>query len=170
MDLPLLFSAIFVFVCLCLSPCICHCICLFYLYHGFHNIFPKFSMASRHSPNIPCSGVKMHPRYIYYLNSETRSSKDECSTGSNNHLRFTDLLDHILLSSIDQKILITLPPLTSISPPFSFLVGHWRSSGCLLSPIHHHILSYYLSVFLSFCLLFGHLSSYVYVHLFGPLS
>ena len=35
--------------CLCLSPCICHRICLFYLYH---DIFPKFSMASRHSRNI----------------------------------------------------------------------------------------------------------------------
>ena len=31
------------------------------------------------------------------------------------------------------------------------LVGHWRSPGCLLSPINH-LLSYYLSVFFSFCL------------------
>ena len=44
-----------VFCCLCFSPCICHCICLFYLYYDFHDIFPKFSMASTHSPNTPRS-------------------------------------------------------------------------------------------------------------------
>ena len=45
----------------------------------------------------------------------------------------------------------TLPPHLPI-PPFSIFVGHWRSSGCLLSPIHH-LLSNYLSVFLFFVFL-----------------
>ena len=45
--------------CLCVSlylsfPCICHCICLFYLYYDFHEIFPKFSMASTHSHKVHC--------------------------------------------------------------------------------------------------------------------
>ena len=44
-----LFSDILVFVFVCLCVCISPCICLFYLYH---DIFPKFSMASRHSRNI----------------------------------------------------------------------------------------------------------------------
>ena len=36
-------------LCLCLSPCICDCICFFfYLHYDFHDIFPKFSMASTH--------------------------------------------------------------------------------------------------------------------------
>ena len=46
-------------------------------------------------------------------------------------------LDHRSLSSIDQKILMKPPPPSSPSPLFSILVGHWRSSGCLLSPIYH---------------------------------
>ena len=50
------------------------------------------------------------------------------------------------LSSKDQKILMS-PPI----PGFSILVGHWRSSGRLLSHIHH-LLSYYLPVFQFFCL------------------
>ena len=60
-------------------------------------------------------------------------------------------LDHRSLSSMEQKILMTPPPPPFPIPPFSILVGHWRLSGCLLSPIHH-LLSYYLSVILSFSL------------------
>ena len=42
--------------------------------------------------------------------------------------------------------------------PFSILVGHLRSSGCLLSPIHHllfyfiYLFLFYLFVLLFFCL------------------
>ena len=50
------FYNILVFVCigLCLSPCICHCICLFYHYYNFHDILPKFAMASTHSDKVHC--------------------------------------------------------------------------------------------------------------------
>ena len=62
-------------------------------------------------------------------------------------------LDHKSLSSIDQKSWWHSTPhpprhLPSHPIPFSIWVGHWRLFGCLLSPIHHHLLSYYLSVFL----------------------
>ena len=45
---------VFVCLCLCLSPCICHCICLFYFYYNFHDILPKFAMASTHSDKVHC--------------------------------------------------------------------------------------------------------------------
>ena len=45
-------TLVFVYLCLCLCPCLSPCICLVYLYYGFHDIFPKFSLASTHSPNI----------------------------------------------------------------------------------------------------------------------
>ena len=94
------------------------------------------------------------------LHLKTRSSKDECSTGDQTIILGLQIfLDHRSLSSIDQNILMTLP-----LPPFSILGGHWRWSGCLLSPIHHlsELLSFCLSVFLSFCpclTLIVHLSS-----------
>ena len=44
------------------------------------------------------------------LSTETRSSRDECSTGSNNHLLGLQVdLDHRSLSSIGQNILMILP-------------------------------------------------------------
>ena len=82
----------------------------------------------------------------------TRSSKDEYSTGSNNYLLGQPIfLNHRSLSSIDQKILVTLPPPPPI-PPFSIWVGHWRSSGWVMSPIHHFLYLYLSVFFLYFCL------------------
>ena len=47
----------------------------------------------------------------------TRSSKDKCSTGSNNHLRLTDLFRWYSFNWIGQKILMILHPSL---PPSSF--------------------------------------------------
>ena len=46
---------------------------------------------------------------------KTSSSKDECSTGSNNHLKGLQIV-HRSLSSIGQKILLILPPVPPPSP------------------------------------------------------
>ena len=70
---------------------------------------------------------------------ETRSSEDECSTGDQTILGLQIFLDHRSKDLHD-----TAPP---PSPPFWILGANWRSSGCLLSPIHR------LLDLLSFCLL-----------------
>ena len=81
---------------------------------------------------------------------------DECSTVT---LGLQIFLDHRSSRIIDQKILMTLPPL-SASPPFSILGLHWRSSGCLLSTIHH------LLIFLHFRLfVLVNLYKFILVHL-----
>ena len=78
-------------------------------------------------------------------------------------------LGHRSLSSIDLKILMATPPTHLPNPPFSILVGHWRSYGCLLSRIHHNF-SYYLSVLLFFVFLSikcNWFFSYFYLSLFS---
>ena len=53
----------------------------------------------------------------------TRSSKDECSTGSNNHYRSIDFLDHIFKSSRGHCSWRSLGRLR----PVEVIGGHWRS-------------------------------------------
>ena len=53
----------------------------------------------------------------------TRSSKDECSTGSNNHYRSIDFLDHIFKSSRGHCNWRSLGHLW----PVEVIGGHWRS-------------------------------------------
>ena len=85
--------------------------------------------------------------------AQTRSSKDECSTRSNNDLRSTDLFRSKIIEFNRSKNLDDVAPShTPPQPPFYILVGHWRMLGCFLSPNHHH-LSYHLSVFLFFVFL-----------------
>ena len=92
--------------------------------------------------------IKSFLHQIIQFGFKTRSSKDECSTESNNHLRSKD---HRSLSSIDQKILMTSPPRNSPSPCFDLS----RSFGVVWMSSEYYSSSF---VLLSFCPLFFCLS------------
>ena len=90
----------------------------------------------------PCCPASAGCKIIFYF--FTRSSKDERSTGSNNHLSSQIFLDHRSLSSMDQKILKT-PPFFNLSRSLGVV---WMSSESYSSSFVLSLISF-LSVFLS---------------------
>ena len=69
----------------------------------------------------------------------TRSSMIECSTGSNNHLRCSDLFRSYIIEFNRSKDLDDTAPAPLPIPPFSILVFLWRQTWNLSKNFHSRI-------------------------------